>query len=129
MHHFDPETKQQSMQWKYADSPIVKKFKACPSAGKVMVTIFRDCQGVVMLDFLEPGQTINGRYNAEELERLRGELKAKRHGKLSKRVLLLQNKAQALIFQIAVAAAEKCGDQFLPHPPNSPDLAPSYYYQ
>ena len=46
VHHFDPETKQQSMQWKHADSPTPKKFKAWPSAGKVMVTVFWDCHGI-----------------------------------------------------------------------------------
>ena len=30
-----------------------------PSAGKVMCTVFWDRNGVILLDFLEPGQTIN----------------------------------------------------------------------
>jgi len=30
-----------------------------PSAGKVMCTVFWDRKGVILLDFLEPAQTIN----------------------------------------------------------------------
>ena len=63
------------------------------------------------MEFLKPGQTINRRYYAEELERLHGELKAKRRGKLSKGVLLLQDNALAHTSKIAVAAEDKCGYQ------------------
>jgi len=41
------------------NSPLKKKFKMLPSAGKVMCTVFWDRNGVILLDFLEPGQTIN----------------------------------------------------------------------
>jgi hypothetical protein len=40
LHHYDPETKQQSMQWKHASSPSPRKFKVQPSAGKIMCTVF-----------------------------------------------------------------------------------------
>jgi len=40
VHHFDLETKQQSMIWKHVTSPTPKKFKVTPSAGKVMATVF-----------------------------------------------------------------------------------------
>ena len=34
VHHFDPETKRQSMIWKHVTSPTPKRFKVTPSAGK-----------------------------------------------------------------------------------------------
>lgn len=40
IHHWDPETKLESMQWKHPGSPPPKKFRTQPSAGKVMATIF-----------------------------------------------------------------------------------------
>jgi histone-lysine N-methyltransferase SETMAR len=40
LHHWDPESKQESMQWKHFDSPPPKKFRTQPSAGKIMATIF-----------------------------------------------------------------------------------------
>ena len=58
----------QSMQWKHPGSPTPKKFKRVSSAGKVMASIFWDySQGVIMVDYLEEGCTINGACYAEEL--------------------------------------------------------------
>ena len=65
VHHFDPEAKKQSMQWKDLDSPPPKKFKRISSAGKVMASIFWDSQGIAMVDYLEEDYTINGAYYAE----------------------------------------------------------------
>jgi hypothetical protein len=46
----------------------MSKFKTLPSAGKVMFTVFWDRKGVILLDFLERGQTINSdRYIAVRL--------------------------------------------------------------
>ncbi|XP_071094896.1 histone-lysine N-methyltransferase SETMAR-like [Haliotis cracherodii] len=45
VHHFDPETKSQSMQWKHVTSPTPKKFKSISSSGKVMTSIFWDSAG------------------------------------------------------------------------------------
>jgi hypothetical protein len=36
-----------------------KKLKATPSASKIMATVFWDCEGVVLIDVLPRGQTIN----------------------------------------------------------------------
>jgi len=38
VHHYEPESKRRSMEWRHADSPRKKKFKSQPSAGKVMAT-------------------------------------------------------------------------------------------
>ena len=42
VHHWDPESKVESMQWRHAhaSSPPPRKFKTLPSAGKLMATIF-----------------------------------------------------------------------------------------
>ena len=47
-YHYDPETKAQSMQWKHLDSPPPKKARVQPSAGKVMLTVFWDQDGVCL---------------------------------------------------------------------------------
>ena len=54
-----------------------KKFKRIHSAGKVMSSIVWDSQGVIMIDYLEQGCTINGAYYAGELRRLRQEIARK----------------------------------------------------
>ena len=45
IHHYEPESKRQSMQWKHSLSPVAKKLKTQPSAGKFMLTLFWDPQG------------------------------------------------------------------------------------
>jgi len=86
IHHFDPETKRQSMIWKHDTSPTPKKFKVIPSAGKVKATVFWDSQGVVMTNYLSKDSTVTGAYYANELRELREALKSKQRGKLRHRV-------------------------------------------
>ena len=63
-HHFDPETKQQSKQWKHVTSPTPVKFRKIDSAGKVMASVFWDSEGVLMIDYLQRGKTVTGVYYA-----------------------------------------------------------------
>jgi len=40
LYHYDPETKQQSMDWRHSGSPHTKKFRVQKSVGKVLSSIF-----------------------------------------------------------------------------------------
>ena len=71
----------------------LKKLKRVHSAGKVMASIIWDSQGVIMIDYLVQGRTINGAYYAGEMRQLRQEIARKRLGKLTRGVLLLQENA------------------------------------
>jgi len=52
------------MQWKHPSSLANKKFKTQASAGKIMLTIFRDVSGSLLLHFQEKGQTVtSARYS------------------------------------------------------------------
>lgn len=128
VHHYDPETKQQSKQWKHASSPPPKKARVQASAGKVMLTVFWDQQGVLLIDFLQKGTTINGAYYASLLVKLRAAIKEKRRGMLTKGVRLLQDNAPVHNSRVALTQARSCGYDVLPHPPYSPDLAPSDFF-
>ena len=57
-HHYDPEKKRQSMEYRYKESPQPKKVKTQALAGKVMLTVFWNSEGVVLADFLEKETTI-----------------------------------------------------------------------
>jgi histone-lysine N-methyltransferase SETMAR len=128
IHHWDPETKQESMQWKHIDSPPPKKFRTQPSAGKIMATIFWDSQGVILIDYMPHKTTITGLYYAVLLGRLREAIKNKRRGKLMRGPLLLHDNAPVHTSHIAQGALRDHGFQQLPHPPYSPDPAPSDFY-
>ena len=77
-HHYEPETKRQSMQWHHLGSPSPKKFKLAPSAGKVMITVFWDSRGVILLDLLPKGETINSARYQETLKKFARALRLKR---------------------------------------------------
>lgn len=65
IYHCDVETKISSEEWTYPGLPSPKKFKMQPSAGKVLLILFQDSEGEILVYFLKNGATITGAYNAE----------------------------------------------------------------
>jgi hypothetical protein len=59
MHHYEPESKAQSMAWKRPTSPVTKKFKSQPSAGKIMLTPSSDMESAILIHFTPKGETVN----------------------------------------------------------------------
>jgi len=89
---------------------------------------FWDQDGILLIDYLPKGQTINAEYYLSLLVQLKDTLKEKRPGKVTKVVLFLHENALA---HWALATQKKlaylcfqCHD----HTPYSPNLAPSYYH-
>ena len=78
LYHYDPETKQQSMEWRHSVSPRSKKIRVQKSAGTVLTSIFWDQNGVLLNDYLPKGQTINAEYYSSLLVQLKDILKEKR---------------------------------------------------
>jgi len=63
LYHYDPETKQQTMEWRDSGSPLSKKFLVQKSAGKFPASIFWDQVGIILLiDYLPKDQRINAEY-------------------------------------------------------------------
>ena len=87
LYHYDPETKQQSMELRHSDSPRPKKFRVQKSAGKFLASIFWDQDGILLIDYLPKGQTVNAEYYLSLLVQLKDILKEKRRGKFTKVVL------------------------------------------
>jgi len=50
LYHYDPETKQKSMEWQHNGSPRLQKFRVQKSAGKVLASIFWDPDGILHID-------------------------------------------------------------------------------
>jgi len=80
LYHYDPETKQQSMECRHSGSPRPKKFRVQKSAGKLRTLIFWDQDGFLLLDYPPKGQTINAEYYSSLLVQLKDILKEKRLG-------------------------------------------------
>jgi len=82
LHHFDHESKAQSMAWKNITYPPPRQFHAFASACKVMATVFWDSEGIVLIDYLEHDRTITVTYYADLIRKCRAAVKEKRRGKL-----------------------------------------------
>ena len=74
VHHFKPESKRASMEWHHPTSPRLKKFKSQQSVGKVMVTVFWDSVGVILVDFMSKGATINSDVYIDTLKKLKARI-------------------------------------------------------
>jgi histone-lysine N-methyltransferase SETMAR len=70
IHHYTPESKQQSKQRTEAGCSAPKKAQSVPSAGKVMASVFWNAEGILFIDYPEKGKTITGEYYSNLLTRL-----------------------------------------------------------
>jgi len=116
------------MEWRHRDSPRPQKNPSAKIRWKILASIFWDQDGVLHIDYLPKGQTINAEYYSYLLVQLKDILKEKRRRKVTKGVLFLHDNAPA---HRALATQKKLaylGFQCLHHSPYSPDLAPSDYH-
>ena len=97
---------------------------------KVMLCIWWDQLGVVYYELLEPNETITGDVYRRQLMRLSRALKEKRpqYAKKHNKVILQHDNARPHVAQVVKTYLETLKWDVLPHPPYSPDLAPSDYY-
>jgi len=98
------------------------------SAGRFLASSFWDQDGILLIDYLPKGQTIDAEYYSSLLVQLKDILRKKRRGKFNKGVLFVHDNApvhRALATQKKLAYL---GFHCLDHPPYSPDRAPSDYH-
>ena len=93
-------------------------------AEKVMATIFWDCKGVLLMDYLPQKTTIAGPYYGEVLTNLRQAVKEKRRGILTRDPLLLHHNAPAYMSRVAQAIVKDIGFEQLSHPSDTQRLLP-----
>jgi len=70
------------MEWRHSSSHRPKKFQVQKAAGKVLTSIFWDQDGILHIDYLPKGQTINTEYFSSLLVQMKDILKEKCHGGL-----------------------------------------------
>jgi hypothetical protein len=81
LYHYDPETKQQSMECQHSGSTHHKKFRVQKYTGEVLTSTFGDQEGLLN-DYIPKGQTINAVYYSSLLVQLKYILKEKHQGKV-----------------------------------------------
>ncbi|GFU75811.1 mariner Mos1 transposase [Trichonephila clavipes] len=126
--HITPESKRQSMEWRIRNSPVRVKVKRTISTRKVMATLLWDRHGVLLVEFMQQGTTINTAAYCATLTKLRRAIQNKRRGLLTSTVLLLHDNARphsAINTQNLIRSFE-C--EQIDHPPYSPDLAPGDFH-
>ena len=65
IYSYDPETKRQSSQWKYAGSPRPKKARQIKSTHKLLMIPFFDSTGMIYMHWFPTGLTVNKEYYVE----------------------------------------------------------------
>jgi len=104
---------------------IKKKAKTVSSVAKVMGTVFWDAEGLILAEFLEPGQNITAACYVQTLHKLHHALRDKR---LRRNIIILHDNAHPHAARLTSEAIAKMGWEVLPHPSYSSDLAPSDYH-
>ena len=96
------------------------------SANKVMATVFWDTRGVIHINYLQKGRTINGEYYTNLLDRFNEDLKTKRPHLAKKKVLFHQDNARVHTCVVSMSKFHELRYELLSHPAYSPD--PSDYF-
>ena len=128
IHQYTTESREGSKQWVKPRESAPKRPKTQQSAGKFMASVFWDAYGVIFIDHLEKEMTVTDACYAASLNRLVDEIRKKRPHLNKKKILFPDDNAPSQTSNIAQAKKHELGFESLPHPPYSPDLAPSAYY-
>jgi len=124
--HEAPKSKQQSMEWRHTSSPTKMKFKQTTSTWKVTCTMFWDRKGVLVVDFLPHGSTINAGVCCNTLKKLHHMIHNKRRGMFNRGVVMIHDNTCPQTAMKNLITIFRC-EQF-DHPPYSPDLAPHDFH-
>ena len=119
------------MEWRHSGPthPAPKNSECKNLLGKFSpASIFWDQDGILLIDYLPKGRTINAKYYPSLLVHLKDVLKEKCYGNITKSVLFLHDSAPAYRALAPQKKLAYLGFQCLDHPPDSPELAPSDYH-
>jgi len=102
------------MECRHLHSPSKKKAKTVPSGAKVMGTVFWEAEGLILAEFLEPGQTITAARYVQTLHKLRHALHDKCPGQ---NIIILHDNAHPHAACLTSEATAKMGWEVLHTPP------------
>ena len=93
-----------------------------------MASVFWDKRGIIHVDFLPRGATINSEYYHHVLSDVHMRQQKKRPGMITKGVLFLQDNARPHTAPRSTCTLQQLGWEVLPHPTYSPDIIPSDFH-
>ncbi|CAJ0931347.1 unnamed protein product, partial [Mesorhabditis belari] len=93
---------------------------------KVMLCVWWNSKGLVYFEVLDSGQTVTANLYQGQLDRVDQALR--RQGVDTASTKFLHDNARPHVAKITQQKIEEMGWEVLPHPPYSPDLAPSDYH-
>jgi histone-lysine N-methyltransferase SETMAR len=129
IHHYEPETKRQSMHWKHMSSPSSKKFKSQPSAGKLLLKVFWDSQGPLLERYIAKDVMVASEKYCNMLRNEpRPAICSKQRGRLSQGVVFLHDNAHPHMAHLTINTIWQLNCEVLEHTAYSPDLAPSDFH-
>ena len=126
---YGPETKRQSSQWKHAGSPRPKKARQSKSTHKLLVIPFFNCIAIIYMHWVPTRQTVNKEYCVEVLREFGKRFRQKRPALFkSAQWHFHQDKTPVHNSILVTEYLTKMDIQTVPHPPNSPNLAPRDFW-
>lgn len=93
---------------------------------KVILCLWWNSRGVVHIEVLKPGQIVKTEVYSEQLTQVQDAFRRQEVVTLS--INLLHDNARPRIAEVDQQESNKPGWTVLPHPPYSPDIAPSDYH-
>ncbi|GFU29893.1 uncharacterized protein TNCV_1686821 [Trichonephila clavipes] len=125
--HFTPKIKQQAIHCWHSGFPVRAKFKQLLLVRKVMCMVFWDRKGILLIDFLPRGETVNAdRYYCITQGKLRRVIQNKMREMLKAGVcLLLRDNDRPHTARRTAAVFTEFGREFLIIASYNYDLAPS----
>ena len=128
IHHYTSKSNRQSTEWTAKGETRARRLKTQMSAGKVLAFVFWDAHGILLIDYLEKGRTINsvwsitiniGAFEERNCEKTTPNEKEK--------VLFHQKNAPCHKSMKKIVKWNELSLELLPDPPYSSDMAPTDY--
>ena len=116
-------------QWLDKDQVPKPTAKAGLHPKKIVLCVWWNVRGIIHFELLQENQTITGDFYAQQLERVYQALLEKQPELINRKgVILLHDNARPHIKKNVNEKLNEFKWEVLPHPPYSPDLAPSDYH-
>lgn len=113
-------------EWLSPNKKATPRTKANAHPQKIMLCIWWDKEGVLYYELLPQGETITADIYCHQLRRLADSIQEKRPR--LREVMLLHDNARPHSANLTKLTIQELGWEVIPHPPYSPDLAPSDFH-